>query len=359
MRGLSVVAETLLFHAAFHEALEVISRELAYSEVVGSFVGELYAVYHRAVARMFLGEFDAAAADGRRADELLVRFTFGDPTVRLPAMSAEDRYRRLQHPDWLRFARFWRDGVLDTSGSPSYMALGEAALAAEAYARAGERAEARQILGWVLSPILESEPTRHLHNAAVGYAAGAVWELGDGEHAAPLREAARAVIAAGVGGHAFTSNELTMARMSSLLGEPDEAAQWFERARQVLDAGGQRPLRAVVDSDDARHRLRHGLPGAAPLLAAARRRFAELAMPQWVEELDRFAQELTTGYPDGLTARQVEVLRLVAAGLTNAEIAARLVVSEHTVERHLANIYPKIGVRNRAEAAAYTLRAEL
>jgi DNA-binding CsgD family transcriptional regulator len=62
------------------------------------------------------------------------------------------------------------------------------------------------------------------------------------------------------------------------------------------------------------------------------------------------------GLPGGLTARETEVLRLVAGGMTNRELAATLFVSENTVERHLLNIYRKIGVRRRAEATAYALR---
>jgi LuxR family transcriptional regulator, maltose regulon positive regulatory protein len=53
-----------------------------------------------------------------------------------------------------------------------------------------------------------------------------------------------------------------------------------------------------------------------------------------------------------LTAREIDVLRLVAEGLTNAAIAARLVLSEHTVHRHLANVTTKLGVGNRAAAVA-------
>jgi LuxR family transcriptional regulator, maltose regulon positive regulatory protein len=60
--------------------------------------------------------------------------------------------------------------------------------------------------------------------------------------------------------------------------------------------------------------------------------------------------------PDGLTAREAEVLGLLTSGHANLEIAAKLVVSVHTVERHLQNAYRKIGVRNRAEAAAYMAR---
>ncbi|MBD0329141.1 MAG: alpha/beta fold hydrolase [Thermoleophilia bacterium] len=60
-----------------------------------------------------------------------------------------------------------------------------------------------------------------------------------------------------------------------------------------------------------------------------------------------------------LTARESEVLRLMAAGLTNREIAASLVLSEHTVHRHVANILRKLGQSTRAAAAAHATRAGL
>lgn len=57
--------------------------------------------------------------------------------------------------------------------------------------------------------------------------------------------------------------------------------------------------------------------------------------------------------PDGLTAREAEVLSLVAAGKSNRDVARALVISEKTVARHLSNIFAKIGVSSRTEAAAY------
>ena len=59
---------------------------------------------------------------------------------------------------------------------------------------------------------------------------------------------------------------------------------------------------------------------------------------------------------DDLTPRELDVLRLVAGGDSNAEVAHRLGLSVHTVERHLANLYPKIGARGRADATAYAIR---
>jgi len=57
--------------------------------------------------------------------------------------------------------------------------------------------------------------------------------------------------------------------------------------------------------------------------------------------------------PGGLTTREIEVLRLVGTGMTNRDIAATLVISQHTVARHLQNIYAKLGVPTRAAATAF------
>jgi ATP/maltotriose-dependent transcriptional regulator MalT len=70
-------------------------------------------------------------------------------------------------------------------------------------------------------------------------------------------------------------------------------------------------------------------------------------------------QDALPTHPNGLTNREVEVLRLLASGRLNREIAGDLALSLRTVEHHIAHIYSKIGARGRADATSYTIRHEL
>jgi DNA-binding NarL/FixJ family response regulator len=98
--------------------------------------------------------------------------------------------------------------------------------------------------------------------------------------------------------------------------------------------------------------------GAAMELDAAREVFSELgALPALAAvEAARSTRPEPVG---GLTTREVEVLRLVAAGGTNREIARDLYLSEKTVERHLSNIFAKLGLSSRSAATAYAFRHRL
>jgi DNA-binding CsgD family transcriptional regulator len=152
-----------------------------------------------------------------------------------------------------------------------------------------------------------------LLDAAVAQARGAV-DLADGAAQAALLALRRA-------------RELWQA-----LDAPYETA----RARALLG----RACRALGDEDtaalelDAAVGVFRGL-GAAPDLTA----------------LESLAAEAPPGH--GLTLRELEVLRLVGAGMTNKAIAAELVLSVRTVDRHVSNIFTKLGVSSRAAATAY------
>jgi DNA-binding CsgD family transcriptional regulator len=114
---------------------------------------------------------------------------------------------------------------------------------------------------------------------------------------------------------------LALAELRATTGAAAEAARLLHDARGLCEALGARP--ALERADALAARL-----AAAPSAPA---------------------------YPSGLSAREVEVLGLVAQGLTNAQMAERLSLSPRTVEQHLRSIYNKLGVSTRAAAAAFAV----
>jgi len=114
----------------------------------------------------------------------------------------------------------------------------------------------------------------------------------------------------------------------------------YEGAVELAESGQVEPtLKALTILD--------GL-GAKPAAAIVRSRLRGLG----VARMPRRPQSATLTNPAGLTERQLEILRLVATGLSNAEIAQRLVVSPRTVDHHVSAILQKLGVHTRREAAA-------
>ena len=98
---------------------------------------------------------------------------------------------------------------------------------------------------------------------------------------------------------------------------------------------------------------------AAMELDAARRTFRDLGAVPELARIEGMTADPADPRPGGLTAREVEVLRLVASGMTNRAIAAELVLSDKTVARHLSNIFTKLGLSSRAAATAYAYEHEL
>jgi ATP/maltotriose-dependent transcriptional regulator MalT len=98
--------------------------------------------------------------------------------------------------------------------------------------------------------------------------------------------------------------------------------------------------------------------GAEMELDAARWVFRQLAAAPDLARVEALSARAAPG-AGGLTARELEVLRLVAAGQTNKAIAADLFVSERTVDRHMSNIFAKLGVSSRAAATAHAYRHRL
>jgi DNA-binding NarL/FixJ family response regulator len=94
-------------------------------------------------------------------------------------------------------------------------------------------------------------------------------------------------------------------------------------------------------------------------LDAARWIFEQLGAVPDLARVDSLTRRVPSRDTKGLTPREQQVLRLVAAGTTNKAIAAELVLSERTVDRHVSNIFTKLGVSSRAAATAYAYEHEL
>ena len=118
-------------------------------------------------------------------------------------------------------------------------------------------------------------------------------------------------------------------------------------ALALAGTGDPAALRRALD-------LLHEL-GARPAAAVVARRLRTLGE----QGVPRGPRPATAANPAGLTRRETDVLRLLAAGLSNAEIAARLVLSKRTVDNHVSAILRKLGVRTRREASAHAERLSL
>jgi DNA-binding NarL/FixJ family response regulator len=143
-------------------------------------------------------------------------------------------------------------------------------------------------------------------------------------------------------------------------GEHEAARRALEDAVELFARGG-----APYETADARLALAAVLAAggrddeAAREAAAARRRCDELGAAGMSERARNVADRIERREASPLTARQLEILRLVAEGLSDREIAARLTLSEHTVHRHLQNTYARLRCGSRAAAVAGAARLRL
>ena len=157
--------------------------------------------------------------------------------------------------------------------------------------------------------------------------------------------------------------------LAALIGKTDEAAKYFEEQIATDRRGGFRPSLADTSHDYAamllesssgldRPKIRELIDEGAPIAN-------ELDMKPLIAKFEVLEERLKSvrggrpELPNGLTGREAEVLRLIAAGQSRQEMATVLIVSENTIGRHVSNIYSKIGVTNRAEAASFAHRHDL
>jgi DNA-binding CsgD family transcriptional regulator len=140
----------------------------------------------------------------------------------------------------------------------------------------------------------------------------------------------------------------------SIAGQWGQAAElWrrigcpYESALALADSDDEAALRQAVDELQEL--------GARPAAAIVTRRLRE----RGVRGVPRGPRRGTRENPAGLTARELEVVALLAEGLRNAQIAQRLVVSRRTIDHHVSAILRKLDVRTRGEAVAESLRLGL
>lgn len=181
--------------------------------------------------------------------------------------------------------------------------------------------------------------------------AEAAWLAGD--HARAVEEARAVYPLALEKRHLWYAGELAYWQWRA--GELVEAPQWIGRPYRLQldgDVGGAaagwrergcpyEAARTLADAGDEAALAELDRLGALPAATELRRRLGR-----------RGPRGSTRENPAGLTARELEVLALVAEGLQNREIAERLVLSPRTVDHHVAAVLRKLGARNRAEAAA-------
>jgi DNA-binding CsgD family transcriptional regulator len=177
------------------------------------------------------------------------------------------------------------------------------------------------------------------------------------------RDAARELGAAAAGserGMLGAISAYTNGAVDVAAGEPESALASLRQAQNVWQE-----LEAPYEA--ARVRVLVGLAcralgdedSAILELDAARAAFEQLGAAPDVMRVDSVAARDVAGETHGLSGRELEVLRLVASGKSNREIAGTLVVSEHTVARHLQNIFHKLGVSSRTAATAFAFEHEL
>jgi LuxR family transcriptional regulator, maltose regulon positive regulatory protein len=247
--------------------------------------------------------------------------------------------------------------LFSRSETHSLTLLGRAALALDR----GEPSEAAELAERYLRRY--PEPERVERGAGLEVAVRAFARLGDVGRAedalAQLRQIAarsrtRPLLAA------VASSEGTLAASQ---GDHDAARRSFEDALDLLAAGDATfeaararldlaaALKALGRNDQARREIETALTDFQELGAAGETERAT-ALLGGLRTTKTAPSELA-GTPLGdLSARELEVLGLVAMGLTNHEIARRLVLSEHTVNRHVANILRKLGLPSRAAASS-------
>jgi DNA-binding CsgD family transcriptional regulator len=241
------------------------------------------------------------------------------------------------------------------------------------YAELGMAAETREAFERVASTGFSAVPRDHAWPGAMAYLAEVCAFLQDEERAAQIHElllpyAHCAIIAGGVI-VCLGSASRFLGLLSSVRKRWTEAETHFDEALAFNEKLGARPALVRTRHDFAamllRRRRGDDISRASEMAERALKDAQQMGMAALVTQLGALAQAAAahhgkrSDYPDGLTARELEVLRLIAEGATNHDIATELYISEKTVHSHVSNLLAKTGSANRTEAAAYAFKKHL
>jgi DNA-binding CsgD family transcriptional regulator len=326
----------------YPRAVEWCDRIRGFAERYGSSYMLGFCRAHYANVHLWRGDWKAAEADLVDAEDAYAR---SRPAAVVGVRVALAELRRRQGR--------WEEaeGLLsDTRGRASLLCLGHLALDRGQVARARRLAESALRRVPASNQLERTSPLELLlqvscRTGALVDARGYLDELRETERIVGTRPLTAAV-------------HLGAGRFAAASGDPESAVRHFDDALDGFEECG-----APFEAGEARIEAATSLLALGRQVAAERElekaRAALLALGaapaarRAQQALDLCSAEPT---PVPLTRREREVVRLVAEGMTNRQIAGRLVVSEHTVHRHVTNILRKLDLPSRAAAAAYAVR---
>jgi DNA-binding CsgD family transcriptional regulator len=170
----------------------------------------------------------------------------------------------------------------------------------------------------------------------------------------------------------FGSVSYYLGSLATLLARWDDAARHFESALEMDTRMQARPAASRSTLAYADTLLKRGAPGdrerAQELLKQALATSEELGLTRLIEQARALLASIGSAAesshrsespPHGLSERELDVLRLIVAGKSDREIADDLFISKRTVTTHVSNIFNKLGLNTRAEAAAFAVRHAL
>ena len=224
----------------------------------------------------------------------------------------------------------------------------------------GMEAEARRGLAEIVQEGLEPFRTT-LWLASLTYITDACALLGDEAAAAlvypELEPLAGRNVMVGQGVACYGSVDRYLGMLATTLGEWDRAAQHFEAAMALNRQMRTSTWLAHTEYEYARLLLARGNrepQQVAALLGEAKQRAEQIGLKALHGRIEALGAPIApASLPDELSAREAQILGLVARGLTNREIGATLFISEHTAAKHVSNILTKTRCANRTEAAFY------